>query len=172
MMGCLAALSLAGCGGSGSGGSGASSSGPSERLINEGYSSVVLNAFTSGSTYYYTLKSDGTCKLWPHYPKDIRFEGRWTAEFLGAGETPESGKFKITFGAFSLASDPLGSNCKIDHISEITLTITDMSAYRRAALNDPVEAEFDKVPYTHQAGTGCTYQSAVGMKLTVANGTE
>ena len=163
MMGCLAALSLAGCGGSGSGGSGASSSGPSESLISEGYSSVHLQASSGKYSYYYVLNSDGTCLFYPHYAKPYTFKGRWTAEFLGAGETPESGKFKITFGAFSPATGSLELKCTIDHTSEITLTIDDMIAYRAATA--PVDASFDRVPYTHTAGDDCPDRSSVGMGL-------
>ncbi len=161
LMGCLAALSLAGCGGSGS--SGGSSTMPSESLISEGYSSVHLQASSGKYSYYYVLNSDGTCLFYPHYAKAYTFKGSWTAEFLGAGESPESGKFNITFGAFSPAAGSLELKCTIDHTSEITLTIDDMIAYRAATA--PVDASFDKAPYTHQAGAGCPDTSSVGTGL-------
>ena len=89
MMGCLAALSLAGCGGSGGG----SSTVPSESLISEGYHGVFLGSVEDSKVgYLCTLKSDGTCTFYPHKRPDyFIFRGRWTEKFLG------DGKFQITF---------------------------------------------------------------------------
>ena len=148
MMGCLAALSLAGCGGSDSGGG--SSTVPSERLISEGYR-LVLRSNESGDkvSYAYVLESDGKCLFSPHETEDmdIIFTGRWSEESLG-GE-----KFRITFSDFSKTGDPLNLNCEIDFTTgPITLTITDMSAYRAG---QPVTASFDQAPFTHEAGTNC-----------------
>ena len=66
MMGCLAALSLAGCGGSGS-----SSSGPSESLISEGFDGVAIEVgvATSGgqSPSAYALGLDSSDKTFNLY---------------------------------------------------------------------------------------------------------
>ena len=161
MMGCLAALSLAGCGGSDSGGG--SSTVPSERLISEGYR-LVLRSDESGDkvSYVCALESDGKCLFSPHETEGmgIIFTGRWSEESLG-GE-----KFRITFSGFSKTDDPLNLNCKIDFTTgPITLTITDMSAYRAAQA--PVEGSFDQAPFTHTAETdGCPDPvTAAGTKL-------
>ena len=146
MMGCLAALSLAGCGGSGSGGSGASSSGPSERLIGEGYHLVLLSDDSGKVSYACILESDGTCLFHTHAKEQgdnpkFHFTGSWSEEYLGDGE------FRITFSNVS----PTGT-CKITCTRENTLTITNMSAYRAG---QPVTASFDQAPFTHEAGTNC-----------------
>ena len=145
MMGCLAALSLAGCGGSDSGGG--SSTVPSESLISEGYHLVLSSDDPGKVSYLCTLKSDGKCLFYPHGTEDMgfSFNGSWTETFLGGG------KFRITFSVFSKASDSL--DCKITFTQEITLTIKDMSAYRAAQA--PVEGYFDQAPFTHEAGTEC-----------------
>ena len=145
MMGCLAALSLAGCGDSGGG----SSTVPSESLISEGYHLVLFSDDPSKVSYICTLKSDGKCLFYPHGTEDmgIIFTGRWSEESLG-GE-----KFRITFSGFSKTDDPFNLNCEITFTQEITLTIKDMSAYRAAQA--PVEGYFDQAPFTHEAGTEC-----------------
>ena len=169
MMGCLAALSLAGCGGSDSGGG--SSTVPSESLISEGYSLVQLSYHPDGDgdtrANIYRLWADGTCQFIPHYPYEISFKGRWEAKYLGPGDTPGSGKFLITFYGVSKDVNSKSWDCvDIPSTQEITLNITDMSKYR-AGWNS-VAASFDKAPFTHkaEAGTKCPDTAlAVGTEL-------
>ena len=152
MMGCLAALSLAGCGGSDSGGG--SSTVPSESLISEGYNSVYLNSYNIDSEVGYVcfLRSDGACTFIPNSPHTFRFKGSWTEKFLG------DGKFLITFDNLSEHGNSL--NCGITFTpGPITLTITNMSAYRAA---QEVTASFDKEPFTHTPGTGCNVTATKG----------
>ena len=142
MMGCLAALSLAGCGDSGGG----SSTVPSERLISEGYHLVLLSDDSGKVSYACILESDGTCLFHTHAKEQgdnpkFHFTGSWSEEYLGDGE------FRITFSNVS----PTGT-CKITCTRENTLTITNMSAYRAG---QPVTASFDQAPFTHEAGTNC-----------------
>ena len=159
MMGCLAALSLAGCGDSGGG----SSIVPSESLISEGYHGVLLGSVEDSKVgYLCTLKSDGTCTFYPHKRPDyFIFRGRWTEKFLG------DGKFQITFDGVSLDKNTQNWNCDITFTpGPITLTITDMRAYRAAQYL--VDASFDQAPFTHkaEAGTNCPDTAlAVGTEL-------
>ncbi len=162
MMGCLAALSLAGCGDSGGG----SSTVPSERLISEGYSTVKLSSDESGKVSYgCILESNGMCLFFPVRPSSFCFKGRWTEEFLG------DGKFLITFGDFSPLVTSANWKCTIDFTpGPITLTITNMSAYRAA---QEVSASFDKAPFTHTAGDDCPDPSSpvgTGLKLIMLSG--
>ena len=143
MMGCLAALSLAGCGDSGGG----SSTVPSESLISEGYHSVFLLSADVNSkvSYLCSLKSDGTCTFSLHKQEDFSFVGSWREKFLG------DGKFQITFDGVSLDKNTQNWDCDITFTpGPITLTITDMSKYRAAQYL--VAASFDQAPFTHKAG--------------------
>ena len=87
---------------------------------------VVTSVEDSKVGYLCTLKSDGTCTFYPHKkPDDFIFRGRWTEKFLG------DGKFQITFDGVSLDKNTQNWNCDITFTpGPITLTITDMSAYR------------------------------------------
>ncbi len=152
MMGCLAALALAGCGGSGS-----SSSGPSESLISEGFEGVVieLGVSTSGGTlwdtavYALVLDSSGQrCTL--ILPKKEggtknpyhKVTGTWSAKSLG------NGKFEIWLGYTSDQSE-----CTI-HGGTVELTIDNdyMAKYRAG---EYALATLDKMPFTHEGN--CDY---------------
>lgn len=154
----------------GDGSVGSSSTVPSESLISEGYSLVQLSYHPDGDgdnrANIYRLWADGTCQFIPHYPYEISFKGRWEAKYLGPGDTPGSGKFLITFyGVFEASNDGKWDCVDIPSTQEITLTITDMSAYRAAQLST---ASFDKAPFTHkaEAGTKCPDTAlAVGTEL-------
>lgn len=147
MMGCLAALSLAGCGGSDS------STVPSESLISEGYYLALVSDDDIGKVPYSCyLLSDGTCRFYPHAILGFSFKGSWSAEFLGEG------KFRITFSNFSKNDTSSYLDCEITFTpGPITLTITNMSAYRAG---QRVAASFDKAPFNHTAGTECTRDDA------------
>ncbi len=151
MMGCLAALALAGCGGSGS-----SSSGPSESLISEGFEGVGIDAgvATSGTSVYspvYALalnSSDQTFKLYllkaggdldDSYHK---VEGTWSAKSLG------NGQFELSLT--NLTSD---NGCTISGRS-VVLTIGDMETYRAGKGS---MATLDKAPFTHIGAGTCGY---------------
>ena len=145
-MGCLAALSLAGCGGSGGG----SSTVPSESLISEGYHLVLLSDDSNKVSYACILESDGKCLFYPHAVEqgnnpDFSVTGSWKEEFSGDGE------FRITFSGSSKARASL--DCGITFTQEtITLTIPNMRAYRAG---QQVAASFDQAPFTHKPGTNC-----------------
>ena len=153
-MGCLAALSLAGCGDSGGG----SSTVPSERLISEGYC-LILRSDESGDkvSYLCWLFSNGKCLFYPHEEDTgFSFNGSWTETFLGGG------KFRITFSGFSKVGDSL--YCEITFTpGPIILTIHDMRAYRAAQA--PVDGSFDKAPFTHGADCPGNANAAAGTGL-------
>ena len=149
MMGCLAALSLAGCGGSGS-----SSSGPSESLISEGFNVVVINAWDDASG------SDGSAKygfaldsskqtfdlILPRSKDDPSnapyhyVTGTWSAKSLG------NGKFEISL----LDDASKQSGCTISARSFV-LTIDNMEEYRTGVKTG---ATLDKAPFTHEGTCG------------------
>ena len=153
MMGCLAALSLAGCGGSGS-----SSSGPSESLISEGFEGVAIevgvatSSSQSPSAYLLGLdSSDQTFELFllqPGASSDAtpliyhEVTGTWSAKSLG------NGKFEIWLGD---ASDQSG--CTISARSFV-LTIGNMEEYRTGVKTG---ATLDKAPFTHDKTDQCVY---------------
>ena len=153
MMGCLAALSLAGCGGSGS-----SSSGPSESLISEGFDGVAIEVgvATSGgqspSAYALGLdSSDQTFNLYllkPGASSDStsliyhEVTGTWSAKSLG------NGKFEIWLG---YTSDQSG--CAISARSFV-LTIDNMEEYRTGVKTG---ATLDKAPFIHDKAGNCGY---------------
>ena len=151
MMGCLAALALAGCGGSGS-----SSSGPSESLISEGFEGVGIDAgvATSGTSVYspvYALalnSSDQTFKLYllkaggdldDSYHK---VEGTWSAKSLG------NGQFEL-----SLTNPTSDKGCTISGRS-VVLTIDDMEKYRAGKGS---MATLSMAPFIHDKAGDCDY---------------
>ena len=158
MMGCLAALSLAGCGGSGAGGSGASSSGPSESLIIGAGYCMELKSPTSG--YTFRLSPNKSCEL------SIRssegnllhvLEGTWSVESKG------NGKFELSLTNFTDSINPK-PDCTISVTPSVNLTIFDYSKY--CEREQEVDAKFDLAPFTHNlpstsSGTTCGYSGSV-----------
>ncbi|MGN0811253.1 MAG: hypothetical protein ACI4PY_07110 [Akkermansia muciniphila] len=155
MMGCLAALSLAGCGGSGSSSSGPSaSSGPSESLISEGFEGVGIDAgvATSGGqspSLVYALalySSPQTYRLkLPNAEDKLKYDhevtGTWSAKSLGNGE------FELWLG------DTSDKGCTISGRS-VVLTIDDMEKYRAGKGS---MATLSMAPFTHDKTDQCGY---------------
>ena len=149
MMGCLAALSLAGCGGSGS-----SSSGPSESLISEGFEGVGFDAFvvpsdSSGYSYSYAyaleLRSSYqtfTLSL-PKGNSSHELTGTWSAKSLG------NGKFELSLG------DASDEGCKITGRT-VVLTIDDMETYRAGG---ETTAKLSMAPFTHEGSCSYSYKT-------------
>ena len=158
MMGCLAALSLAGCGGSGS-----SSSGPSESLISEGFERVVIDAgVTSGTsfsalyalelrsspqTYRLILPKEGDAKN----PYHDNATGTWSAKSLG------NGKFEIWLG------DTSDKGCTISGRS-VVLTIDNMEKYRAG---EETLATLDKAPFIHTGECGYSGNTEQGERAEI-----
>ena len=153
MMGCLAAMALAGCGGSGS-----SSSGPSESLISEGFEGVAIevgvatSSSQSPSAYFLGLDSlDQKFNLYllkPGVSSDStpliyhEVTGTWSAKSLG------NGKFEI-----SLLGDASDKGCRISGRSFV-LTIDNMEEYRTGVKTG---ATLDKAPFIHDKAGNCGY---------------
>ena len=145
MMGCLAAMALAGCGGSGS-----SSSGPSESLISEGFEGVgfdasVVTSDTSGYAYALELRSsDQTFTLFlPKGNSSHELTGKWSAKSLG------NGKFELSLG------DASYEGCKITGRT-VVLTIDDMETYRAGG---ETTAKLSMAPFTHEGSCGYSYKT-------------
>ena len=152
MMGCFAALSLAGCGGSGS-----SSSGPSESLISEGFVGVAIDAAvatsgTSADSPLYALvlnSSDQTFKLYLLKAggglKDSYHvvEGTWSAK--------SSGNRQFELSLTTLTPD---KGCTI-YGKSVDLTIDDMVKYRNGEVTWVTLSE--KVPFIHDKAGDCGY---------------
>lgn len=154
MMGCLAALSLAGCGGSGS-----SSSGPSESLISEGFEGVGIDAgvatsggqspslvyalalYSSPQTYRLILPKEGDAKN----PYHNNVTGTWSAKSLGNGE------FELWLG------DTLDNGCTINGGS-VRLTIHGMEKYRAG---EGTTATLRGAPFTHKGTCGYNGDAAL-----------
>ncbi len=162
VMGCLAALSLAGCGGSGSGGSGASSSGPSESLIGGGFDYMKLESKQSNDDFYYEifLRPGQSCSLslLKNGETHHSLPGTWRAESLGNGE------FKLFLTGFPNED----KGCTISVNSSVKLTIPNYSKYREG--EQEVDAELDSAPFTHNSGTGCKYSGSANLNCTVKQG--
>ena len=162
MMGCLAALSLAGCGGSGGGSGGGSDAGgdsswASDSLLIDGTGGVKITE--SGGSYYLSLLSYGMC--WINDEKSgAEFQGQWSAQPTGKG------KFLITISDLTTSSGPTQCTCTIAVASPIELTIPadKWDAYRNR--EDVSSATLNRPPFTHD--TGCaSYPSGVGTSVKV-----
>lgn len=164
MMGCFAALSLAGCGssggGSGSGGSSDSGGDPSwasDSLLIEGTGGVGIEE--SGGSYYLSLLSSRTCWI-NDYKSGASFQGEWSAQPTGKG------KFEITISGLGSSVTDTKCTCTIKVEPQIVLTIPadKWDAYREGT---EVSATLDRLPFTHDTGCAVSYPSGVGTSVKV-----
>ncbi|MGN0810488.1 MAG: hypothetical protein ACI4PY_03205 [Akkermansia muciniphila] len=167
MMGCLAALSLAGCGGSGgSGGSGGGSSSlPTESLISEGFSwmkvtvkATTTTGTTTGYEYVFYFYAGGDCVFYLEEPagngtvRKHQFDGAtWVAASQG------NGVFRISISGGNLWSYPTDSSCTIRFAEPIELHIPNMEKYRAGEVVS--DAYFTSAPFTHGKESNCPLQS-------------
>ncbi|MCI6981962.1 MAG: hypothetical protein MR894_07110 [Akkermansia muciniphila] len=148
MMGCLAALSLAGCGDSGGG----SSTVPSESLISEGFDWMEVTVGATSVCYGYKFRfyPEGNCGF--RLTDDVNAEhivndAKWEAAYQG------NGVFLISIsGGNSLPAD---SSCEIRFAQPIELYISNMEKYRDGeVVKDP---RFTSAPFTHVKHNGCPF---------------
>lgn len=167
MMGCFAALSLAGCGssggGSGSGGSSDSGGDPSwasDSLLIEGTGGVGIEE--SGGSYYLGLLSSRTCWI-NDYKSGASFQGEWS------DYPTEKGKFVITISGLTTSTQPTKCTCEIKVEPQIVLTIPadQWDAYREGREGTEVSATLDRLPFTHDTGCAVSYPSGVGTSVKV-----
>ncbi len=152
MMGCLAALSLAGCGGSGGG----SSSVPTESLISEGFDwmEVTVDATSVRYGYKFYFYPNGDCEFYLKDGNGAKHhvdEAKWVATYQG------NGVFRISISGGALTTTPNitagQENCTISFEQQIELNIPNMERYRDGkVVND---AHFTSAPFTHDKKNGC-----------------
>ena len=159
MMGCLAVLSLAGCGGSGgSEGSGGGSSEAPVSLIGEGFNRVRFECKQDSvdpdpKAYSLELLEKGQyCLLYIQLGGVVKHtgEGTWSAEYQG------NGNFKINLENIKF---PYAAPCTVKVASSLVVNIPDMQTYQSGGAVSG--ASFTSSPFTHTAsGCGCSTQEA------------
>ena len=159
MMGCLAALSLAGCGssGGGSGSGGSSDSGGDPSWASDSLriaDNKIVEITESNNSYKLILLSNGTCQI-DDKISEASFKGKWS------DYPTEKVKFVITISGLTTSTQPAKCTCEIKVEPQIVLTIPadKWDAYREGT---EVSATLDRLPFTHDTGCAASYPSGVG----------
>lgn len=155
-VGCLAALSLAGCGGSGGGG-GSSSGASGSSLISPGYNTVTLDGLMDdGKGYTFDLIRGGDCDLsfwntalYEDHAWVEDYNGHWTERQLADG----SFEIQVT-GLTPAPESTTKAGCVITCNNPMVLRIPadEMARYRAGEV---VTGTFASSPLTHKATARC-----------------
>lgn len=167
MLGCLAALSLAGCGNS-SKGDGHSSSSSVPGLLNSGSTSVTLQG-TMGNTYLYTIRLErtGDCLISTMGDVDT-FMGAWQ-DFKGSWKdmTDSTNSFKIQFiGPFE-AVGFAPPNVGITTVDTVELRLPEGALENYRSDNVVTGASFNVAPFTYTSQSGTYNDTANKDAITV-----
>ena len=165
MLGCLAALSLAGCGGSGGGG-GSSSASSGSSLISPGYNTVTLDGLMDdGKGYTFDLIRGGYCDL-SFWNTALYEEHAWVEDYNGRWIERQlaDGSFEIQVTGLTPAPESTTkAGCVITCNNPMILHIpaAEMARYRAGEV---VTGFFDSSPLTHGAKARC-YISTEGQHI-------
>ena len=157
MLGCLAALSLAGCGNSSKGDVSSSSSAETMDLISDGFNIVeIVGGMENGGSgsYYIRLRSNSSCTI--KCIQDQSGIDTWGAHWSGSHKP--DGSYHITISDVC----KMDSGCDIHISNPLVLRIPDdqLPSYRSGA--EISGASFDSPPFTHKAADDCLLGVSAG----------
>lgn len=158
MLGCLAALSLAACGGGGGGDSSSGSSGSSgSSLLSPGYNIVTLDGLMDDRKgYTFDLIRGGECDL-SFWNTALYEDHQWVEDYYGRWTEHQlaDGSFEIQVTGLTPAPESTTkAGCVITCNNPMILRIpaAEMARYRDGEV---VTGSFDSSPLTHGAKARC-----------------
>ena len=155
-MGCLAALSLADCGGGGGGGDSSSGSSGSS-LLSPGYNIVTLDGLMDDRKgYTFDLIRGGECDL-SFWNTALYEDHQWVEDYYGRWTERQlaDGSFEIQVTGLTPAPESTTkAGCVITCNNPMILRIpaAEMARYRNG---EEVTGSFDDEPLTHKAKKDC-----------------